>query len=69
VPFKLELVRFATDSDSIGAIVCRRAEQLNAGTVVMAKHSKGRLREFFVGSVTTYCTHHCKSPLLVMHCD
>lgn len=69
IPFKLELVRFATDNDSIGAVICRRAAQLNAAAVVMAKHNKGRLREFFVGSVTNYCTHHCKSPLLIMHCD
>jgi hypothetical protein len=69
IPYKLELVRFATDNDSIGAVICRRAEQLNAAAVVMAKHNKGAIREFFVGSVTVYCTHHCKAPLLIMHCD
>jgi hypothetical protein len=69
IPFKLELVRFATDNDSIGAVICRRADQLNAAAVVMAKHNKGRIKEFFVGSATVYCTHHCKSPLLIMHCD
>lgn len=69
VPFQVEIVRFAQDSDSIGAIVCKRAEQLGASAVIMAKHNKGRLQEFFVGSVTSYCTHHCNAPVLVMHCD
>ncbi|GIL49589.1 hypothetical protein Vafri_5924 [Volvox africanus] len=69
VSYQLELVRFATDNESIGAVICRRAEQLQASCVVMAKHNKGAVKEFFVGSVCNYCTHHCKSPVLVMHCD
>mmetsp|Transcript_18762 Transcript_18762/g.40353 ORF Transcript_18762/g.40353 Transcript_18762/m.40353 type:complete len:161 (+) Transcript_18762:164-646(+) len=69
IPYRIEITKFATDNDSIGSIICKRAEQLNAAAVVMAKHSKGKLQEFFVGSVTSYCTHHCKSPVLVMHAD
>ncbi|KAG2438368.1 hypothetical protein HYH02_010823 [Chlamydomonas schloesseri] len=69
VPYQVELVRFATDNESIGAVICKRAEQLQAAAVVMAKHNKGAIKEFFVGSVCNYCTHHCKSPVLVMHCD
>ena len=53
----------------IGSIICQRADQLQAALVVMAKHNKGALQEFFVGSSTTYCTHHCRSPVLVLHCD
>jgi nucleotide-binding universal stress UspA family protein len=26
-------------------------------------------REFFIGSVTNYACHHCKQPVLVLHCD
>ncbi|KXZ53367.1 hypothetical protein GPECTOR_7g1263 [Gonium pectorale] len=69
VPYQLELVRFATDNESIGAVICKRADQLNASCVVMAKHNKGAIKEFFVGSVCNYCTHHCKAPVLVMHND
>lgn len=54
-PYQLEIVRFATDNDSIGSIICKRAEQLNAACVVMCKHQKGKIKEFFVGSVTSYC--------------
>lgn len=42
------------DNDSIGAVICKRAEQLNASAVVLAKHNKGAIKEFFVGSVTNY---------------
>jgi len=69
VTYQIEIVRFATDNDSIGSIVCKRAEQLNAAAVVMAKHNKGSIQEFFVGSVCNYCTHHCKTPVLIMHTD
>jgi len=55
IPYRIEITKFATDNDSIGSIICKRAEQLNAAAVVMAKHSKGKLQEFFVGSVTSYC--------------
>ena len=69
VPYQVELVKFSTDNDSIGAIVCKRAEQLQAAAVVMAKHNKGAIKEFFVGSVCNYCTHHAKVPVLVMQAD
>ncbi|KAG1670773.1 hypothetical protein FOA52_014001 [Chlamydomonas sp. UWO 241] len=69
VPYQVEIVRFATDNESIGAVVCKRAAQLNAAAVVMAKHTRGSIAEFIVGSVTSYCTHNCASPVLVMHAD
>ncbi|KXZ53365.1 hypothetical protein GPECTOR_7g1261 [Gonium pectorale] len=68
-PFQLELTRFDTDNSSIGAVVCKRAEQLPAAVVVLSKHSRGAIKEFFVGSVCSYCVHHSKVPVLVMHGD
>ncbi|KAF8060065.1 Zeaxanthin epoxidase [Scenedesmus sp. PABB004] len=69
VPFQVDIVRGCVDNDSIGALVCRRAEQVGAVAVVMAKHSRGAIKEFFVGSVTNYCAHHCKQPVLILHVD
>jgi len=54
VPYQIEIVKFATDTDSIGSIICKRAAQLNAGIVVMAKHNKGCIKEFLIGSCTNY---------------
>lgn len=69
IPYQVEIVRFGTDTDSIGSITCKRAEQLNATALVMAKHNKGQIKEFFLGSVTSYCTHHSKVPVCVLHVD
>ena len=138
----MHIQRCSTDNESIGALICKRADDLAASAVVVAKHNKGvikvrrgragqwlwgrlhgaggwvwhqlllgawapprpgrrwllaggvpgsralpaaqgscwaadpwrgvggcALQEFFVGSVTNYLTHHCKSPVLVMHAD
>jgi nucleotide-binding universal stress UspA family protein len=67
ISYKVEIVHFLTDNDSIGEAICKRAEALNASAVVMAKHQRGAIAEFFLGSVTKYCTHHCKQPLIVLH--
>lgn len=56
-----------TDTDSIGNVVCQRAEALAVVAVVMAGHSKSKVGDFFMGSVTNFCTHHCKKPVLVVH--
>lgn len=67
IAYKVEIVHFLTDNDSIGEAICKRAEALQAAAVVMAKHQRGAIAEFFLGSVTKYCTHHCKQPLVVLH--
>ena len=69
IPYQVEIVRGCVDNDSIGALLCRRAEQLNAAVLVMAKHNRGAVKEFFIGSVSNYALHHCKQPVLVLHCD
>lgn len=35
--------------------------------LVIASQAKSGLSEFFLGSVASYCTHHCDSPVLVLH--
>ena len=37
---QIEIVRFSTDNDSIGEVLCKRAEAVNAVAVVMASHNK-----------------------------
>lgn len=67
VPYQIELVRYGTGTDAIGEAICKRAEIINAVTVVIASHNKGLMKEIFLGSVTNYVNHHCKQPVLVMH--
>ncbi len=52
VPYVAEIVHFLTDADSIGEAVCRRAAALKPAAVCMAKHQRGRISEFFLGSAT-----------------
>lgn len=37
------------DCDSIGELLCRRADKLNAAVLLMAKHKRGAVKEFFIG--------------------
>eukprot|EP00882_Tetradesmus_deserticola_P018333 GHRQ01019692.1.p1 GENE.GHRQ01019692.1~~GHRQ01019692.1.p1 ORF type:complete len:168 (+),score=53.63 GHRQ01019692.1:463-966(+) len=69
ISYEVDIVRGSVDSSSIGALVCQLAEQLEAVVVVMAKHSHGPIKELFAGSVANYACHHCKQPVLVLHCD
>ena len=55
LPYQVEILRHSTDSDSVGSAICERASKLGAALVVLSKHNKGALKEFFVGSVTNYC--------------
>lgn len=54
------------DADSVGNVVCTKAGALGAAALVMASHSKSKLAELFLGSVTNYCTHHSPVPVLVV---
>jgi hypothetical protein len=49
----------------VGEIICERAIDTDAAAVIMASHGKGRIHEFFVGSVTNYCLHRCKKPVVI----
>ena len=45
--------------------MCEKAVEVDAAAVIMASHGKGRLKEFFIGSVTNYCLHRCKKPVII----
>ena len=49
----------------MGEIICERAVDEDVAAVIMASHSKSRVREFFIGSVANYCLHRCKKPVIV----
>lgn len=61
----VHIVKYEIDTDSIGNVVCKKADELEAAVTVLARHTKSRLQEFFLGSVTSYCVHHSKRPVLV----
>lgn len=67
IPYKVEIVHYLTDNDSIGDAICKRSDALKAAAVVMAKHQRSGITEFFLGSVTKFVTHHCKQAVIVLH--
>lgn len=44
IPFKLHVIVGPTDTDSIAKVVNAKAADIGAEMVVVAKHSKGRLK-------------------------
>ncbi|KAL6770331.1 hypothetical protein ACKKBG_A34530 [Auxenochlorella protothecoides x Auxenochlorella symbiontica] len=66
VPFKLHVIVGPSDTDSIARVVSAKAADLGAQLVVVARHSKGKLKEFLVGSVTASIVKSCTSPVLVV---
>lgn len=54
------------DTESVGHVLCKKADELEAVAIVMASHNKGRMAEFFLGSVTNYCTHHSHRPVIIV---
>lgn len=62
----VDVTRGDTNNWSVGEIVCNHAKMLRASCVVMAPHGKGRVKEFFVGSVCNHCLHRCEAPLVLV---
>lgn len=61
-PPVIHIVKAETDTDSIGHILCKRADELNVDLVALAPHTKSKLQQFFLGSVANYGTtkhHNC----------
>lgn len=46
--------------------ISEAAEKLNVDLLILGSHSRGPIQRFFLGSVSNYCTHHAKCPVLVV---
>ncbi|CAK0784164.1 hypothetical protein CVIRNUC_007367 [Coccomyxa viridis] len=62
----VHIVKAEVDTESIGTVLCRKAESLDAAAIVVSCEARSRLQEFFLGSITNFCTHHSKRPVLVV---
>lgn len=63
----VHIIKSEVDTQSIGHVVCKKAEELDAACVCLASHDKTRLQELFIGSVASYVIGHCSKPVLVTH--
>ncbi|CAL9115772.1 unnamed protein product [Musa textilis] len=46
--------------------ICEAVKKLNVNLLVVGSHGKGALQRAFLGSVSNYCVHHAKCPVLVV---
>mmetsp|Transcript_7082 Transcript_7082/g.12121 ORF Transcript_7082/g.12121 Transcript_7082/m.12121 type:complete len:159 (+) Transcript_7082:51-527(+) len=61
----VHIIKSETDTESMGHIICQKAEDIKSTIVVMANHNKSGLTEWLAGSVSQYVMHHCKKPVLI----
>ncbi|KAF8040251.1 hypothetical protein BT93_B2481 [Corymbia citriodora subsp. variegata] len=46
--------------------ICKAVDQLNIQLLVLGSHSRGAIKRAFLGSVSNYCVHNAKCPVLVV---
>ncbi|KAH7867480.1 hypothetical protein Vadar_034077 [Vaccinium darrowii] len=47
-------------------VICQMAEKLGVDMVVMGSHGYGMIKRAFLGSVSNYCAHSLKCPVLIV---
>ncbi|CAG9463632.1 unnamed protein product [Pedinophyceae sp. YPF-701] len=69
VAYEVDLMRESGEGlkGGVGDRVCELASKLNADAVVLASHRLGRLSEFFLGSVASFCIANCGQPVVALH--
>ncbi|KAK9819634.1 hypothetical protein WJX72_000582 [[Myrmecia] bisecta] len=65
--YDMHIVHFRTDTDSIGAVVGLMANKYDVTAVIMAKHNKGRIQRWFIGSASNACLQKCSKPVMLLH--
>ncbi|XP_030552799.1 universal stress protein A-like protein [Rhodamnia argentea] len=46
--------------------ICKAVDKLNIQLLVLGSHSRGAIKRAFLGSVSNYCVHNAKCPVLVV---
>ena len=66
VPFQLHVIVGPVDSEAVAKLVAKKSKDLDAEVVIVARHSKGKLKEYWVGSVTKALVKICPVPVAVV---
>jgi nucleotide-binding universal stress UspA family protein len=64
-PYGVTVETFTEDGDPKEAI-CEAVEKLGIQLLVLGSHSRKALERAFLGSVSNYCVHNAKCPVLVV---
>ncbi|KAF9595396.1 hypothetical protein IFM89_000314 [Coptis chinensis] len=62
-PIKVETVVLDGDPKDM---ICQAAEQTHPDIVVVRSRGLSKLKRAFLGSVSDYCAHHVKCPILIV---
>lgn len=57
---------YKEESNRPGEVIIKLAEDEKADFIVMGSRGVGTLRRTFLGSVSDYCVHHTKIPVVVV---
>ena len=66
IPFQLHVILGPIDSEAVAKVIAKKVKDLNADAVVMAKHSKGKLKGYWLGSVTKELLKRVDMPVAVV---
>ncbi|KAI4319573.1 hypothetical protein MLD38_033158 [Melastoma candidum] len=47
-------------------MICQATEQMHTDLLVMGSRGLGKIKRAFLGSVSDYCAHHAKCPILIV---
>ena len=59
--------RLESQGQGIGAVILAQAEEERAGLIVAGGYGHSRLREMFLGGVTSHLLEHMTTPILFSH--
>ena len=63
---QLKFKLYKEESNRPGEVICKLVEDEKADLIVMGSRGVGTLRRTFLGSVSDYCVHHTKIPVVVV---
>eukprot|EP00258_Populus_trichocarpa_P042306 XP_024458325.1 universal stress protein A-like protein [Populus trichocarpa] len=46
--------------------ICRATEQMQADVLVVGSRGLGKIKRALLGSISDYCAHHAKCPILIV---
>ncbi|XP_057425213.1 universal stress protein A-like protein [Lotus japonicus] len=47
-------------------MICQAVEQMQVDLLIMGSRGLGKIKRTFLGSVSDYCAHHAKAPILIV---
>ncbi|KAF3442799.1 hypothetical protein FNV43_RR16716 [Rhamnella rubrinervis] len=47
-------------------VICQASEQMHVDLLVLGSRGLGKIKRAFLGSVSDYCAHHAKCPILIV---